>query len=1063
MQKLAEICIKRPVFAAVLMLFLVVVGAYCATRLSVDRYPKVDLPFVMVYTTMVGAAPEEVETEITDKLEGQINTVSGIEEMKSVSSEGISLISIEFVLEKDLAVAAQEVRDKVSEIRNRLPDDIDEPVVITFDMTAIPVLGIALTADRPMRELSEYADKILRRRLENVDGVGQVLIFGERNRRINVIADPIKLRSYGLSIVDLDAALARENIQIPGGTVRGGPTEHTLRTLGRVQNVKEINDLPVVKKGEHTIRVKDVAHVEDGTEDIISHAEVDGQPSVFIVIQKQSGGNTVTTVDNLKARLKELEPTLPPGYKLRYAMDQSLFIRASIHNVIEHLILGAIFAAFIVFLFLKNIRSTVISALAIPISIIATFGALFIMDYTLNIITLLALTLCVGIVIDDGIVVLENIWRWVEKKGKNAYDASIGATKEIGLAVMAITVSLICIFLPIAFMTGIVGRYMAGFAVTMSCAIAISLFVSFSIVPSLCALTLRRTENMAPPSDDDLHDIVHFDISSSSENGIIFRTVETIYMVVLRWLLKHRWVIVLACAITLGVTPYIFKVIPKNFLPIDDESQCALMVRAPEGTSLDITTNIMQRIEADIRALEGVEYVVCVAGGRTSPSNTGQALIGLVPIEKRKYSDRDFQMYLRKVILPKYKEEYDLVTSLASSPRMGGRNRDSAIEYVIRGQNLQKLQEYSDKVVNYLKTEVPEALDPESSLIGGKPQYGVTINRAKAAELGVNAQTIASVLRILVAGYKNSTYIEDGESYDVWLWAMPKSRNYVDALKLVTLPSTTHGTVPLGDVVTIEEGFGPADIRHQNRTRSVSIYCDVVTTGSESDVTAKIEDYVKSLNIPPDYTCALSGRSKEQARTMDAFLQVFLMAILLIYLVLAAQFESWIHPFTILIVLPLTVPFAFLAIWVFGESVNIFSILGMLVLFSVVKKNSILQVDRTNQLREAGMDLEHAILQANHDRLRPILMTTIAFVAGMLPLFLSKGTGSGTNHTISSVVIGGQTFSLILTLLTVPIVYSYLAQLGESRAWATFKRYVVKPMHFLDKMTERLLIRKKNK
>ncbi|MDD4279568.1 MAG: efflux RND transporter permease subunit [Candidatus Sumerlaeales bacterium] len=1061
MQKLAEICIRRPVFAAVLMLFLLVIGTFCSFSLSVDRYPKVEMPIVVVYTTLDGAAPEEMETEITNKIEGSVNTISGIDELKSVSSEGVSAVTIQFELEKSIDVAAQEVRDKIAQIRRQLPDDIDEPVVRTFDSDAQPVIGIIVSANRSKREITEYAEKILMRRLENVDGVGQIMMFGGRGRRVNVTADPIRLRSFGLSITDLDRALATENLQIPGGVVKGGPVEHTLRTLGRVPTVEEINTLPVAKKGDYTVLVKDVADVEDGMEAESNYAFCNGQAAVFMIAQKQSGGNTVTTVDNIKKRLKELEPTFPPGYRISTVIDQSIFIKASINNVIEHLIMGAIFAAIVVFFFLKNIRSTIISALAIPISVISTFGAIYIMDYTLNMITLLALTLCVGIVIDDGIVVLENIWRWIEKKGKNAHEAARLGTAEIGLAVLAITISLITVFMPIAFMTGIVGRYMAGFAVTMSCAIAISLFVSFSIVPSLCALTLRRNPNLPPPSEEDMNDVVHFDISPDEESGVIFRTIEKIYMVTLEWLLKHRWVIVVACIVALASTYPIIQVIPKNFTPNEDESQVSISMKSPEGTSIEVMRGIVQRIVNEISNLEGIKDCIMIAGSHSGTGNEGNIMLELVPIEDRPYSQRDLEMYIRTKILPKYVDAYKLRTSIATGPRMSNA-RESAVEYIIRGPDLNKLKEYSDKVINYLKTECPEALDPDSTLVEGKPQYGVKIDRAKAAELGVSANSIAQALRVMVAGYENSSYIDGGEKYEVWLWANQKTRDYIDALNLMMVPSTTHGTVPLGDVVTIEEGFGPADIRHQSRTRAVTIYSDIVSTGSEQALIDKVVDYVDKLDMPPEYSGALSGRSKELARTLNAFLTVFCMAILLMYLVLAAQFESWLHPITILLVLPLTIPFAFLAILVFGESMNILSILGMLVLFSVVKKNSILQVDRTNQLREAGMNLHDAILQANHDRLRPILMTTIAFVAGMLPLFLSKGTGSATNHTISAVVIGGQTFSLILTLLAVPVAYSYFAQASQSAFWMKCKAIASWPMKVLDGLTEKFFSRNHN-
>ena len=1060
MQKLAEICIRRPVFATVMVLLLVVVGIFSGTHVGLDRFPKVEFPFVFVTTMMTGAAPEEMETEVTDKIEGSVNTISGIEELNSVSAEGMSRIAIKFELSKSVDVAAQEVRDKIAQVRNDLPDDVKEPVVNSFDLDSVPILGIVVTANRPIREITEFTDKVLRRRLENVPGVGQVSMNGGRARRVNVTADPIRLRAYNLTIADLNRALARENVQIPGGTVKGGPIDYTLRTLGRVATVDEIKKLPVNKTKDYSVLVGDVAKVEDGMEDETSYAQFNDTPCTYLVIQKQSGVNVVATVDAIKERLQELKDTFPPGYSVVPVNDQSVFIRASIGNVIEHLILGALLAVVVVLLFLKNIRSTLIAAISIPISIIATFTAVYVMDYTLNIITLLALTLCVGIVVDDAIVVLENIWRWIEKKGKNAHDAAIAGTQEIGLAVLAITISLITVFMPVAFMSGIVGRYMSGFGVTMACAIAFSLFVSFTIVPSLCAQYLKHNPNHSPVVEEEDEGKSHLDLAPDEESGFIFRVVERLYMVVLGFVLHHRWIVLLMCVLALGSLPVLLAKVNKNFIPPEDEAMFSVSIRAPEGTSLDVTRNICRRIAARVKSVEGVDYTVIAIGGDSGVGNVAAISVGLVPMDQRNFIQRDFESYVRDKILPDFVKEYKLRTSIAEGLQLNS-DRNASVMYILSGPDMKKLSEYSSAIIDHLKKNVPTAVDVDSSLIDGKPQYGVTINREKAAELGVAVSDIATTLRTLVSGVESSNYNEGGEKYKVWLWAAHNARNTVDQLQLVTVPSRTLGTVPLGDVVNFETGSGPSDIRRFSRMRSVTIYSDSLSTGSEQMIVDEINKKMKDLNMPAEYKGALVGRAKELQRASSAFLAVFIMAICVMYLVLAAQFESWLHPITILLVLPLTVPFAFGAILVFNESMNIMSILGMLVLFSVVKKNAILQVDRTNQLRAAGLPLREAILQANHDRLRPILMTTIAFVAGMIPLFLSQGTGSSTNHTISAVVIGGQTFSLILTLLAVPVAYSYFAQIGESRLWAGLVWVLGFPMRILDNLFDRITSRKK--
>jgi HAE1 family hydrophobic/amphiphilic exporter-1 len=1036
MQKLAEICIRRPVFASVIILLLVVVGIFGYISLGVDRFPKVDFPFVIVTTTLPGAAPEEVETEITEKIEEAVNTVSGIDELRSTSAEGVSQVFIQFVLEKQVDVAAQEVRDRINRILPLLPRDAEQPIVQTFDLDSFPVLAVAVSAAAPIKEITEYADKVLRRRLESVSGVGQVTLVGGRKRQINVLVDPFKLRAQGLTVNDVERALRVENVQVPSGTLKGGPEELTLRTLGRVQSVEEINKIPVARRADHTITVGEVATVEDGTEETRSFAMYNQEPAVLLVVRKQSGTNTVAVVNSIRERIEDLRPTIPRGYNLRIVQDQSAFVTNAIATVQEHLIVGSILAAVVVFFFLANARTTLIAAIAIPTSIVSTFGMIWFMGYTLNVVTLLALTLSVGIVVDDAIVVLENIYRYIEEKGFRPFDAAVHATREIGLAVMSITLSLVAVFMPIAFMTGIVGRYMSSFGVTMSFAIMVSLLVSFTLTPMLSARFLRAANGGG--NDAESGSAAARREAASKARGL-YHLIETAYMWLLVRALRWRWVVVLVCLGALATVPPLVRAVPKNFLPTDDESQFTIAVRTPEGTSLEATRAILLRIARDVQAMQGVDYTVSTVGAEGEGAvNQGQVYVGLVPVEQRQFSQSQMMAYVREQILPRYATAG--LRTVVSEPRGGfGADRNADVMFVISGPDIGKLGEYADKIVKEL-AQMPGAVDVDSSLILGKPQFGVVVDRAKAAELGVSVNDIAQSLRALVAGTKVSDYNEGGEQYEVHVRADAAVRNDVDALALVTVPSARLGSVPLGDVVAFEQGAGPSDIRRRDRSRAVVVYADVLPGGSQQAVIDRAREIAAGIQMGPEYTTGLAGRSRELAKSARAFFTVFLMALAFMYLIIAAQFESWIHPVTILLALPLTVPFALVSVLLAGESLNIFSMLGVLVLFAVVKKNSILQIDHTIHLRAEGMERTAAVLAANKDRLRPILMTTIAFVGGMLPLFVSQGTGAATNHTISAVVIGGQTLSLLLTLIATPVAYTLFDDAANSRLWRWLAR-----------------------
>lgn len=1009
MQWLAAISVKRPVFASVIILVFVVVGVLGYTRLPVDRFPKIDFPTVSVVTRQDGATPKEIETEITDKIEEAVNTVAGIDELRSISSEGISQVLVSFVLEKNVDVAAQEVRDRIARIIPELPEDVDAPIIEKLDPDAAPILNIALVADRPVREITEYADKVLRRQLESVGGVGQITLLGGRLRQINVWLDPMRLRSYGMTATDVQRGLRSQNVQIPAGTVKNAASEAGFRVVGKAKSIEEIGLIVLRESEGGLVRVRDVARVEDGAEEQLTVARNNGVPSIVLSIRKQSGTNTVAVVDAVEEKLGEAKKMLPEGYNVEVVRDTSEVIRTSVDAVKEHLVLGALFAAVIVLVFLGNSRATIISALAIPTSIIAAFGVMWAQDVTLNVISLVALALAVGIVIDDAIIVVENIFRHMEEKKEDSFTASIEGPKEIGMAVLATTLSLLAVFVPVAFLSGIVGRFLKSFGLTMAFAIAVSLLVSFTLTPALSARMFKNGH--ATKFDTWLEHLVN----------IFYKPVEAVYLVMLRFAMRFRFLIVLACIGILACLPILFKTVQKSFLPPVEEGEFVVNIRTPEGTSLAATDLMTERFARAMRDLPGVSGTLLTIGDSDLRTpNLAGIFVRLTDPALRE--DQQVLMdRVRQEIVPKFPKEWR-ITVLSVPPFNTGQS-SANVQYSIAGPDLDVLERATETVVNDVKS-IPGIRDLDSSLIPGKPEISGSVDRNKAGEMGASIQDISGTLRLLVGGLDVSTYDDGGEQYDIHLQAEESYRNTREILNLLTVPSLKAGPVAITNLLTLDDTNSPSQINRLNRRRMVTITANNAPGVGETEILDVIAASVKKLNLPAEYVSGSAGRSKEMAKAGKAFAVAFLMAFIFMYLILAAQFESWIHPFTILLALPLTLPFAILSLILFQQSVNIFSMLGILVLFGMVKKNGILQIDHMNQLRAKGMNRYDAILLANKERLRPILMTTLAFVAGMIPMILAKGVGAAYNNATAGVILGGQSLSLLLTLLATPVIYS---------------------------------------
>lgn len=1024
---LADVCVRRPVFATMLVGSLVVVGWFSYKSLTLDLFPKVDMPVVTVTTTLPGAGPDEMEAQVTKPIEEVINTVSGIDELRSVTREGLSQIIVQFKLEKNLGIAAQEVRDKVGSVLARLPDDTDPPIVEKFDVDATPILTLTLSGFQRLKELTEIAEKKVKEPLESISGVGAVSLIGGRKREIQVLIDPERLKAYNLPMRTVAEALAKQNVEFPGGRMTQETGETVIRTLGRVQSVREFEDIVVASHNGSPITIADIGRVEDGVVEPRTVSRFDGKNAVSLIVRKQSGTNTVTTVDAVRERLSEVRQLLPPGVEVQITRDQSDFIRESVHEVQKHLWLGALFASIIVLFFLGNIRSTLIAAVSIPVSIIATYTLLAAAGYSLNRVTLLGLTLAVGIVIDDAIVVLENIYRYIEEKGMSAFEAARAATAEVGLAVSATTLSLVVIFIPVGFLKGTIGMWLSSFGFTMAFAILVSLLVAFTLTPMLCSRFL--------PQRLAAH-------SRSSRDSWLYRLVDRAYTAMLRWSLRHRWLIIGAALGVFASTPWIGKHVHTNMMAQDDRGEFEINIKTPPGYSLAQTDTVTREIENEIRPLPGVAHLLSLVGSTVGESVTRASIIvKLHPYDQRRMSQQDLMALAREKVKA-FKQLRVSVDNILPVSGSGVQNVD--IAYNLRGPDLHVLQELVEKLKARVR-EIKGIVDVDSTFEGGNPELQVHLDRRKASDLNIEAADIASTLRIMVAGEKVTTYREGDELYDVRLRLTPESRNKPEALRGVTVPSKTVGQVRLDNVVNLIAGVGPVQIDRQERQRQITMTGNLKDKGM-GDALTQIGEEVKKMGLPVGYTTGVTGMGKMFNEMMDSFKLAFLLSIIGMYMVLAAQFESFVHPITIMLALPMAVPFALLSLWIANQYLAIFSILGVMLLFGIVKKNSILQIDHTIHLRAQGLPRDEAILQANRERLRPILMTTMALVAGMVPVLLGQGPAAASHRGIAVVIIGGQSMCLLLTLVVTPVAYALFDDLETrlARFPALLRRLVSK-------------------
>jgi HAE1 family hydrophobic/amphiphilic exporter-1 len=1023
--KVVDLCIRRPVATTMFIAFLVVLGWFSYRQLAVDLFPNVDFPIVTVTTTLSGASVEEMESSVTKPLEEVLNTIEGIDELRSTTSEGLSTVMVFFNLARNGEAAAQDVRDKVSTVLSQLPPGTDSPVVAKFDLESTPILSIVVSGNRDLREITEIAKKQIKEDIETQRGVGSVSLVGGLERAINIVLDTDRLVAYGLSIDQVKAAIRAQNVEIPGGRVDQGQKELVLRTMGRVERAGDFRDLIVGSAQGRPLTLGDLGTVEDAFVEPRNLARLDGHPAVTLLVRKQTGTNTVEVIETVKRRLATIESVLPSDIRIELVRDQSRFIQRSIDEVKLHLVLAGVLVSLTVLLFIANLRATLICAVAIPTSIIATFTVMRWLNFTINNVTMLGLVLATGIVIDDAVVVLENIFRYMEEKGVSARQAASAATAEISLAVMATTLSLVVIFLPVAFMEGQVGRFFNSYGITVAVSLIVSLIVSFTLTPMLCARYLKLTPR-------------------THATQRVHRAVDRAYGAVLRWSLCHRWAIVLLSLLVMASTVPLFGAIGKDFLPRDDQSEFEITVQTPEGFSLQRTDETLRGIEARLRGLPHVTHLLTTIGdvsGRLrageGPVTTGSIYVRLTDLEQRDIAQTDVMKQARAVMAayPDLRSSVQGVNLLVS-----GGQRFSDLEFDLNGPSLAKLETYSAAVMDALRT-TPGVVDVDTTLSVRQPELRVAIARDKASIFGIKVRDIAGALRTLVGGEPISTFREEQDQIDVWLRAQRSNRSDPRAIGDVAIAAPSGELVRLANLARLSEERGPAQIDHYNRQRKVTLVAnlDGIALGTAVE---RVRAIVAGLDMPPTYGLVFGGRAKSFGESGTNFLLAFALSFVFMYMILAAQFESFVHPITILLALPLSIPFALASLLLLGETLNIYSVLGLFMLFGIVKKNGILQVDYTNTLRAQGMARDAAILQANHVRLRPILMTTVMLVAGMIPIALGRGPGSGSRAAMAKVVIGGQTLCLLLTLLMTPVAYSLFDDLGRVRALARLRAWV---------------------
>ncbi|MBI3897048.1 MAG: efflux RND transporter permease subunit [Gammaproteobacteria bacterium] len=1013
---LPELSIRRHVFTLMVSLVLILFGIIAFQRLGLDRFPKIDFPMVSVTTTLRGADPEIIDSNITDRIEEVVGQVPGVKSIVSNSALGVSNINIEFELEKNVDVAYQEVKAKVDSVLKQLPDDADPPVVRKTEIGGNAILWVALTGNRTIQDLNRYADEVLKPQLQTINGVGDVLIGGEVKRTVRLWLDPERLRAYDLAPGDIATAVKQEHLKQPAGFINSPQREWVIKFDAEFPQVGDLKLLIVAYRQGAPIYLKDVARVEDGLEDARKLARYRGEPAVGLGIVKTSDANTVAVVDKVKQRIEQkIIPTLPPGMELRYSTDDSIGIRQSIEALDEHLLIGTCFAALMVFLFLKSLRSTLIIATAIPVSLFATFAVMYFTGYTLNKITLLGLLLLIGVVVDDAIVVLENIFRHREDGHEDKEKAAIDGSRQVIFAVIASTLTLVAIFLPVAFISGIVGRFLGSFALVVTIGVLASMWVSLTLTPMLCArfLTLPTT---------------HGRVYRFLEGGFI--RLEKAYRALLRLCLAHRWKVVLIAVIIVGSSVLPFKYVGKTFVPEEDESRFMVNVQAPLGANLEYTDRKLKEVEAILgKRPEVAAFFSTIGLGSSSQVTSARITVRLLERRERKLAQTDIMKELRR--------ELTNVAGVRAFPTVipsiGGQ-RGEPLQFAIQGPDIHKIDELATQMVARLG-QIPGIAKLDKDIKLDLPELRLTLDRERAAQLGITAADVAQALSIMTSGANVADFRDGNKRYDIRLQIETSARTNTDVLKKIYVRNRQGGLVRLDSLVKTEEGVGPAVVTRRNREYAGFIY-GALEELPLGDATAAVNRIAADI-LPPGYSLAYIGQSEEFAKTGQYMMFAFGLALIMIYMVLASQFNSLLQPLVVMVAQPLAVIGGVTALWLFGDTLNLFSMIGMILLMGLVAKNSILLIDLTNQYREQGRSVDDSLNEACPHRMRPVLITSLTVIAAMLPAAIGLGPGVETNRPLALVVMGGMVSSTLLTLVVVPAIYSLIENARARRRHAT--------------------------
>ena len=1030
--KLADVSIERPVFATMMILALIVLGLFSYLKLNVDQFPDVDIPYVTVTTVLRGAGPEQIETDVTKKIEDAVNPVAGLDHIQSTSQEGLSIVIIQFKLEVDGRVAAQEVREKVSAARANLPTEIEDPVITRYDPASLPIMQLTVSGNRSEKDITTYTKDVIKKRLENVPGVGSVNLVGGDEREIEVEVDAARLRGYNLSIQDVVQGVAMANQEVPAGNLVQGPRQLLLRTMGKFTSVDDFNNVIVATPGGKPVHLADIATVSDGVKERTSFARVDGKRAVGLNILKQSGSNTVRVADAVRGQIDRLKKELPADVQITMAKDNSTFIRDSVNDVLFDILYGGLLAVIVVYLFLANARPTIISAIALPTSIIASFIIMYALNFTLNVMSLMALSLAVGLLIDDAIVVIENIYRHMHE-GATPKEAAKAATSEIGLAVMATTFTIVAVFIPVAFMSGIVGRFFYQFGITVAVSVLVSLFVAFTLTPMLASRWLR-------PQDEDL----------SNEGNILrrglfffnqfFDKMSKRYRSAIAWSLAHRRMTLIFALGLFAFSFVLMRFLGTEFFPESDQSEFTVGVNASPGTSLDQTAAICERIETVLRKRPEVTTLLTTIGAGNDPITKGNILVKLLKKAERKKGIKQIMAEVRRDL----RDLPGANLSILVSQGPGGGTKPVVMS--VRGEDLSKLEQLGDKVERIVRT-TPGAVDVENSLETSKPEIRIRIDREKASDLGLNVGLIAASIRALVDGAVATQYAEGGEQYDVRVQLRKEDRTSLENVGNLTIKSSKDTRdlqkiiVPISYVASVKQGSGPSKINRYDRQREIRI--DANTSGRTlGEVLAGIQKQTAGISLEPGYSIGVTGSGEMQAESFQNILISLVLGIVFVYIVLAAQFENFWYPFSIMLALPMSLIGAVIALLVFGSAISIISLIGIIMLMGLVTKNGILLVDYTGVLRDRGMKRTEALVEAGATRLRPILMTTFAMIFGMVPIAFSVSEGSEFRSPMGQAVIGGLVTSTLLTLFVVPVVYSLIDDFSLAKAFAWTARFM---------------------